>query len=152
MAENVTYRSLAEGLPPDVAKQIHPDWCKNEAEYWAVRDTLLPQYENQWVAFADGRVIAADKRPSKMAREARLITSHPFMTCVGREKIGLRMRRSVFAYPGEPLPVITAEFAKAPGAPGIVLHDVILDTGSGSSSLPWSDCQPFQFDLSAGIP
>jgi hypothetical protein len=28
-------KSLIEGLPPEVAKRIHPDWQKNEAEYWA---------------------------------------------------------------------------------------------------------------------
>jgi hypothetical protein len=34
-------RSLLEGLPPEVAKRIHPDWQKNEAEYWAQHDTLF---------------------------------------------------------------------------------------------------------------
>lgn len=151
-----TYRSLAEGLPPDVAKQIHSDWYRNEAEYWAVRDSLLAQYENTWLAFSDGKVIAADKRPSIVSSQARAIATHPFITCVGREHIGLRMRRSSFpydrAYPGEPLPVVRAEFAKAPGSRGLVLDDVILDTGSDGSSLPWSDCKPFNFDLSQGVP
>jgi hypothetical protein len=36
-------RSLIEGLPPEIAKRVHPDWQKNEAEYWAQRDTL---YDN----------------------------------------------------------------------------------------------------------
>ena len=33
-------RSLIEGLPPEIASQIHPDWRKNEGEYWAVRDYI----------------------------------------------------------------------------------------------------------------
>lgn len=157
MSESTTtYRSLAEGLPPDVAKQLHPDWYKNEADYWAVRETLLAKYENTWVAFSNGAVISADKRPSKVSSEARQITAHPFITCVGREHIGLRMRRSSFpydrTYPGEPLPVVSAEFAKSPGGSGVVLDEVILDTGSDGSSLPWSDCKPFNFDLSQGVP
>src|SRR5438105_1469915 len=28
-------KSLADGLPPDVARQVHPDWRKNEAAPWA---------------------------------------------------------------------------------------------------------------------
>lgn len=150
------YTSMAEGLPPDVAQQIHPDWYKNEAAFWAMRDALLPQYENQWIAFADGGIIAADRRPSKVSAEARRIAKHPFITCVGREHIGLQMRRSSFAYdrayPGEPLPVVSAEFTTAPGRPGLVLDEIILDTGADGSSLPWSDCKPFNFDLSQGIP
>jgi hypothetical protein len=34
-------KSLADALPPEFARQIHPDWRKNEAAYWAVRDQLL---------------------------------------------------------------------------------------------------------------
>ena len=36
-------KSLADGLPPEIARQIHPDWRKNEAAYWAARDQLLGQ-------------------------------------------------------------------------------------------------------------
>jgi len=38
--------SLADQLPPEIAKQVHPDWRKNEADYWAQRETLLQQYRN----------------------------------------------------------------------------------------------------------
>jgi hypothetical protein len=38
-------KSLADSLPPDIARQVHPDWRKNEAGYWAVRDQLLAQYQ-----------------------------------------------------------------------------------------------------------
>jgi hypothetical protein len=37
-------KSLADGLPAEIARQVHPDWRKNEAAYWAVRDQLLAQY------------------------------------------------------------------------------------------------------------
>ncbi len=56
-------KSLADGLPPEVAQRIHPDWRKNEAEYWAVRDQLLAQYRNQWIGFADGSVIVSGTSP-----------------------------------------------------------------------------------------
>jgi len=32
-------KSLLDGLPPEVAQRIHPDWQRNETEYWAARDT-----------------------------------------------------------------------------------------------------------------
>src|SRR2546421_300874 len=50
-------KSLADGLPPEIARQIHPDWRKNEAAYWAVRDQLLKQYQGQWIGFADGAAL-----------------------------------------------------------------------------------------------
>jgi predicted aspartyl protease len=156
MSANTTYKSLADGLPPEIAKQLHPDWYRNEAEYWSVRESLLNQFENQWIAFADGKVIAFDKRPSNVFREARQKASHPFVTCVGREEIGFRMRRSVFAYdtsyPAEALPVVSAEFRRGQGDPGIMLDQVILDTGADTSALPWSDCQLLQLDPLDGVP
>jgi hypothetical protein len=42
-------KSIADQLPPDIARQIHPDRRKNEAEYWTVRDQLLEQYRDQWI-------------------------------------------------------------------------------------------------------
>ena len=36
-------RSLADRVPPEIARQIHPDRRKNEAAYWATRDQLLGQ-------------------------------------------------------------------------------------------------------------
>ena len=52
-------QSLADGLPPELASQVHPDWYKNEKLYWSARDGLLHQYEGQWVAYADGAVITS---------------------------------------------------------------------------------------------
>jgi hypothetical protein len=56
-------KSLAAGLPSDIARRIHPRWRKNEAGYWAVRDQLLGQYRNQWIGFSDGVVVASGARP-----------------------------------------------------------------------------------------
>ena len=56
-------KSLADALPPEIARQIHPDWRKNEAAYWAVRDQLLSQYQGQWIGFADCAVIASGTSP-----------------------------------------------------------------------------------------
>jgi hypothetical protein len=113
-------KSLADGLPPDIARQVHPDWRKNEAEYWAVRAQLLPQFQGQWIGFADGKVVASGKRPVLVLHAAHQVAAHPYVICVGREDMPFRMRRAQFAYdtsyPGEPLPVIRAEFRQRSGS------------------------------------
>src|ERR1017187_3979401 len=107
-------KSMADGLPPEIAAQVHPQWRKNEADYWAVRDELLGKYENQWIGFADGRVVASGSRPVVVFHTAHRSADHPFCVCVGRENEPFRMRRAAFpydaAYPGQSLPVIRAEF------------------------------------------
>ncbi len=40
-------KSFADQLPPEIARQIHPDWRKNEAVYSNERDRLLAQYRGQ---------------------------------------------------------------------------------------------------------
>ena len=37
-------KSIADQVPPEIARQIYPDRRKNEAAYWAVRDQLLEWY------------------------------------------------------------------------------------------------------------
>ncbi|HVC93697.1 MAG TPA: hypothetical protein VND64_08405 [Pirellulales bacterium] len=102
-------KSLADGLPPEIAHQIHPDWRKNEAAYWAVRDQLLARHEGQWVGFADGVVVASGTRPVVVFHAAHQAAEHPYVICVGREDEPYRMRRANFSYdttyPGEALPV-----------------------------------------------
>jgi hypothetical protein len=148
--------SLADGLPPDIARQVHPDWRKNEAAYWAVRDQLLGQYQGQWIGFANGRVVATGTRPVAVFHAAHQAAEHPFIICVGREDEPYRMRRAAFAYdtsyPGEALPVIRAEFRRASGAMGLVLDRVISDTGADTTALPWADCQQLQLDPAQGVP
>src|SRR3954468_13969410 len=149
-------KSLADALPAEVAKQVHPDWRKNEAAYWAIRDQLLSQYEGQWIAFADGKVVAAGKRPVVVFHAAHQAAAHPFVTCVGREEQPYRIRRATFgydaSYSGEALPVIRAEFRWVSGAPGLMLDKVIPDTGADTSALPWADCQRLQLDPAQGVP
>jgi hypothetical protein len=66
------------------------------------------------------------------------------------------MRRAVFAYdttyPGEALPVIRAEFRKLSGISGMSFDQVIADTGTDTSTLPWADCQLLQLDPLQGVP
>jgi len=148
--------SLADGLPPDIARQVHPDWPWYEAAYWAVRDQLIAQYQGQWIAFADGGVVASGARPVAVFQAAHQAAQHPYVICVGREDEPYRMRRSTFVYDtgyaGEALPVITAEFRPLSGVPGLVVDQVIPDTGADTSTLPWADCQQMQLDPADGTP
>jgi hypothetical protein len=149
-------KSLADGLPPGIAQQIHPDWRRNEAAYWAVRDQLLSKYRGQWLGFANGKVVACGTRPVTVFHAAHQAAEHPYIICVGREEEPYRMRRASFgydtSYPGEALPVIRAEFRRQSGVTGLVLDQVILDTGADTSALPWIDCQSLQLDPAQGVP
>ncbi len=102
-------KSIADQLPPDIARQIHPDRRKNEEGYWSVRDQLLDRYRDQWIGFADGRVIASGNSPVAVFHDAEASGRHPFLICVGREEEPCRIRRTGFcydpSYPGEALPV-----------------------------------------------
>jgi hypothetical protein len=87
--------SLADQLPPEIAQHIHPQWCANEAYYWAARDRLLPQYRGQWIGFADGTVVACGCSPVAVFHAAVATGRHPFVTCVGGEEEPYRMRRQL---------------------------------------------------------
>jgi hypothetical protein len=120
-------KSLADGLPPEIARQVHADWRKNEAAYWAVRDRILGQYQGQWIAFADGAVIAACKTSLEVLHTPGVVQRHPFVICVGREDEPYRIRRATFAYdptyPGQPFPCqLLADFA---GRERILGRDVL---------------------------
>jgi hypothetical protein len=147
-------QSLADRLPPEIASQIHPDWQRNEAAYWAARDKLLQQYRDQWIAFADGAIIVSGRNPTDVFHDGQATGRHPFFTCVGREDEPDRIRKTLFsydkAYPGEALPVLTVEFRTDPVQPGLALDRVIPDTGADASVLPWADCQRLQLILSQG--
>jgi hypothetical protein len=150
-------KSLADGLPPDIARQIHPDWRKNESDYWAVRDQLLSQYQGQWIGFADGAVVVAASRPLDVFLAVRQTGQHAFVTRVGHEdEPWYRIRRTSFSYdttyPTSALPVISAEFRATSGTTGVVLDRVIPDTGADTTTLPWSDCQQLQLDPALGVP
>ncbi|HEY7155265.1 MAG TPA: hypothetical protein VH575_14985 [Gemmataceae bacterium] len=147
-------KSIADQLPPEIARQIHPDRRKNEAEYWGARDQLLSQYQGQWIGFADGRVIASGSSPVTVFHEAEASGQHPFFVCVGREEEPCRIRRVTFpydaSYPGEALPSIPVEFRQTSGLPGVLLDRVIVDTGADASVLPWADCQALHLTPALG--
>lgn len=148
-------RSIADQLPPEIARQIHPDRRNNEAGYWAVRDQLLAQYEGQWVGFAGGRVVASGTSPVTVFHAAEATGLHPFFICVGREDQPCRIRTIAFpydaGYPGEALPTISVELRQAGGSLGVVLDRVIPDTGADASVLPWADCQRLQLTPAMGV-
>src|SRR6266704_1917731 len=116
-------KSIADQLPPEIARQIHPDRRKNEAGYRAVRDQFLDQYRGQWIGFADGRVVASGTSPVTVFHAAEANGLHPFFICVGREEEPCRIRRAAFPYDagylGEALPVINVEFRQAGGLSGV---------------------------------
>lgn len=148
-------KSIADRLPPEIARQIHPDRRKNEAAYWAVRDQLLEQYRDQWIGFADGAVIASGSSPVTVFHAAEASGLHPFFICVGREEEPCRIRRVTFpydvSYPGESLPSLIVDFGRVSGFPGVVMDRVIPDTGADASVLPWADCQLLQLDPPLGV-
>jgi len=133
-------QSPADALPPEISQQIHPDWRKNEAEYWAARDRLLNQYQGQWIGFADGAVIASGTSPVEVFHAAQKSAPHPYVICVGHEEESSRMRRARFAYDtayfGEALPLVSVEFRRTSGSPGLLLDRVIPDTAADASALP----------------
>jgi hypothetical protein len=91
-------KSLADALPPEIAKQLHPDWRNNEAAYWAVRDKLLGAYEGKWIGFSDGAVIVAASTPLEVFLAVHQSGQHAFVTRVGHEdEPWYRIRRTSFA-------------------------------------------------------
>ena len=147
-------KSIADQLPPEIARQIHPDRRRNELAFWSVRDQLLNQYRGQWIGFADGRVVASGSSPVAVFHDAEATGLHPFFICVGREEEPCRIRRATFlydsGYAGEALPVIPVEFRQTSGSPGPLFDRVIPDTGADASVLPWADCQLLQLSPNAG--
>jgi hypothetical protein len=138
-------KSIVDQLPAEITGQIHPDRRKNEEAYWAVRDQLLDQYRDQWIGFADGRVIASGSSPVTVFHEAEATGLHPFFICVGREDEPCRIRRAVFpydaSYVGEALPLTRVESRQLSGSPGLALDQGIPVTGTDASVLPRMNCR-----------
>ena len=105
-------RSLIEGLPTEIANRIHPDWQKNEAEYWAQRDALPGIYADQWIGFAGGRVIVSGTSPVEVLHAAQASGKHPFVTRVGHENEPNRMRFTSLSFDSS---VVSQKFAKEVG-------------------------------------
>ena len=149
-------KSLAEGLPADIADRIAPEWRRNESTYWTQRASLLSRYQGQWIGFAEGEVIAAGTSPVQVLHTAVELCPHPYVTCVGHEEEPCQMRRAAFsystAYHGEPLPVVTAEFRRHGNSAGVTMDNVIPDTGADATALPWSDCERLRLDPVDAMP
>jgi hypothetical protein len=150
-------KSLANELPPEIARQVHPDWRKNEQAYWGARESLVTLHRDQWIAFADGAVVAVASTPLEVFLAIQHSTAHPFVIRVGHEnEPWYRIRRASFsydtAYPSTALPVISAEFRSISGSVGTILDRVIPDTGADTTTLPWSDCHQLRLDPALGVP
>ncbi len=78
-------KGLADGLPPEVAAALPPEWRANEAAYWAARPALLATHGGLWVAFADGVVVAAGPSAVEVLHAAAAAGRHPFVARVGEE-------------------------------------------------------------------
>ena len=87
-----------KSMADEIARQIHPDWRKNEAAYWAVREQLIRQYQGQWIGFANSAVIASGTSPVAVFHATEATGLDPFVTCVGHEEEPTHMRRASFAY------------------------------------------------------
>lgn len=85
-------KSLADELPPELLKYVHPDFWANEKRYWEVRDSLLAEYGGRWVAFADGAVVAAGPNWYAVLTATRGRTA--FVTCCGAEDTPMGRMRS----------------------------------------------------------
>src|SRR5688572_19916943 len=147
--------NIADQLPPEIARQLHPERRKNEAQYWVRRDELLAQYEGQWVGFADDQVIAVGASPVEVFEAAESTGRHPFIICVGKEDQPCRIRRTVSAYDskyaGEPLPSMSVEFRRTTDQAGATFDRVIPDTGADASVLPWGDCERLRLAPADGV-
>ena len=148
--------SIIAQLPPEIARQLHPDRLKNETGYWEARDRLLEGYRGQWIGFADGAVVASGTSPVAVLHEAEATGKHPHFICVGLEDEPCRIRWTAFpydlGYPGEALPLLEVEFRAASGSAGVMLDRVIPDTGADATVLPWADCRLLQLAPAAGVP
>ena len=108
-----------------------------------MRDELLAQYAGQWVAFAEGRVVAAGRSAVAVTHEAG--RTHPFAyeARCGHEFEPSRIRSAVFSYDAaysvEAMPFFSAECRSELSSQWVALDRVIPDIGADNSVLPWAD-------------
>lgn len=148
--------SAYDALPQEIRERINPKWRENELEYWRQREQLLAQYKDRWVAFADGKVVVEGKTPTAVSHEAKRVAEAPYVTCVGHEDEPTKIRTTIFTYDtgynGEPLPMISVEMRTISGVPGVMIHDMIADTGADASTITWGDSQKLKLDPKVGEP
>jgi hypothetical protein len=142
------FRTQTANLPPEQRQRLHADFLANEQAYLQMRDSLLSQYRGQWVAVAEGKVVAAGPGFLGVTEAAADYGGHPYIALVGGEdSVVFRVRRVQFAYDSayQPfaLPRMTATFWNYAETPSQTYSDVIPDTGADLSVLPTSDCSSF---------
>lgn len=81
-------------LPAEQQRRLHPGFLVNERHYLRMRPQLLEQYQDQWVAIHDGRVIAHSGNPLTVMEAVGRAGCHAFVALVGQEgSATFRVRR-----------------------------------------------------------
>jgi hypothetical protein len=142
------FRTQTANLPPEQKQRLHADFIANERTYLQMRDSLLSRYRGQWVAVANGKVIASGGNLLRVSEAAAAVGGHPYIALVGAEdQVVFRVRRAEFsydpAYQPFALPQITVTFWNHPETQSQTFANVIPDTGADVSALPDTDCSTF---------
>jgi hypothetical protein len=132
-------------LPHEQQQRLHPDFLANEKAYCQMRDSLLAQFQGQWVAVQDGKVIVAGPKLMEVMDKVSSYGGHPYIALVGAEDSAVfRIRRAIFAYDQTyqpiPLPRSVARFWNHSQTHTQQHVDVIPDTGADVCVLPDKDC------------
>jgi hypothetical protein len=150
-------------LTPDQQQRLHGDFLANEQAYLHLREGLLPQYQGQWVAVHEGKVIAAGPDLLKVTEAAAAVGGHPYIARVGAEAdVVFRVRHAAFAYDQAyqpfPLPQMTVTFWNHAEPHSQTFSDVVPDTGADLCVLPTAACQamnlfssPYFTAVSSGV-
>ena len=150
-------------LPQEQQQRLHPEFLANEQAYFQMRDSLLAQYQGQWVAVQGGKVLVAGAKLMDVMERASACGGHPYIALVGAEdEVVFRLRRAVFtydqAYQPFPLPRVKATFWNHAETHSQQHPDVIPDTGADLSVLPDRDCtaidlfnSPCMTGMSSGV-
>ena len=86
-------------LPEVQKKRLHPDFVKNEQQYWRMRGELFKQYQGKWVAIHQGRVVAVSQDIFNITDQVGELGCHAYIAKVGKEdKVVFQVRRKDFAY------------------------------------------------------
>ena len=140
-------------LSAEQQRRLHPGFLANERHYLRMRPQLLEQYQSQWVAIHDGRVIAHSGNPLTVMEAVGRAGCHAFVALVGQENRAVfRVRRREFHYDTtyQPfaLPRVEVAFANYARSQVRRYPDVIPDIGADLSVLPMMDAQAIDLQSS----
>lgn len=133
-------------LPEEQKKRLHPDFVKDEQQYWRMRDQLLRQYRGQWVAIHQGQVVAVGQDIFAITDQVGKLGCRAYIAKVGEEdKVVFQVRQINFAYDTSyqpfALPRAAVTFSNYARTRSKLCPDTIPDTGADLSLLPDGDCQ-----------